>query len=90
MHVVLHLSTNGGKFGAGLAISLTPWIYAVILGELVLGRRRHRMETELELRGMGDTALGRDAKTGPGALIFAVLSIAGGLAVIFWAIPHLP
>ena len=90
MHVVLHLSTDAGKFGAGLAISLTPWIYAVILGELVLGRRRHRMETELELRGIGETGLGRDAKTGPGALIFSVLSIAGGLAVIFWAIPHLP
>lgn len=90
LHVVLHLNTRLEVVGAGLAISLTPWIYAVILGELVLGPRRQRIETELELRGIGDTARSQEAKTGPGALILSLLSIAGGLAVVFLALPSVP
>ena len=74
MHVVLHLSSDVEKFGAGLAISLTPLIYAVILGGASWNRRNSAAPRRQD---------------GPGALLFSVLSSTGGLAVIFWAIPHL-
>ena len=89
LHVVGNLASPE-KLGAGLAVTLSPWIYALILGEFVVGPRRHRIQAELGLRGLGETALGHQAKTGAEALILSVLSVAAGLAVVFWTLIYLP
>ena len=86
--MVAHLA-GLAKLGVGLAVSLSPWIYATILGELVVGPRRHRIRAELARRSLDETALEQQARTGPGALVLSGLSIAAGLAVVFWILPYL-
>jgi hypothetical protein len=88
LYMVAHLASLA-KLGVGLAVSLSPWIYATILGELVVGPRRHRIQAELARRSLDETALEQQARTGPGALVLSGLSIAAGLAVVFWTLLYL-